>query len=143
MPPTYFLVMLILSIILCLVFPAGRILFPPYAYFGFFLIAFGIVVNLWADLIFKREKTTVRPDETPKNLVTSGPFCLSRHPMYLGMAAILLGVAIVHGVLVSFLFPLLFVVLIEIKFIPTEERNLEKAFGKHYLEYEKKVRRWI
>ena len=30
-----------------------------------------------------------------------------------------------------------------LKFIPKEEKNMEKAFGKKYLAYKKKVRRWI
>jgi protein-S-isoprenylcysteine O-methyltransferase Ste14 len=28
-------------------------------------------------------------------------------------------------------------------YIPMEERNMESAFGQQYLDYKKKVRRWI
>jgi protein-S-isoprenylcysteine O-methyltransferase Ste14 len=63
--------------------------------------------------------------------------------MYLGMAAILLGTAVVFGTLVTFTFPVLFIMIIEMFIIPDEERKLEKIFGEQYREYKKTVRRWI
>jgi protein-S-isoprenylcysteine O-methyltransferase Ste14 len=115
----------------------------PYHYIGIVLIGIGVVLNLWADALFKRHKTTVKPYENPTHFATSGPFRVSRHPMYLGMVAILLGVAIALGPLLSLLVPILFVIVMEVMFIPFEEKNLEQAFGKEYHDYKKKVRRWI
>ena len=125
------------------IIPIKKIICPPYTYFGGFLILFGVVLNIWADSLFKKRKTTLKPHKIPTFLETSGPFKISRHPMYLGMAAILFGVTIIYGTLITFLFPIAFIILIEIKFIPIEEKNMEKAFGKRYLDYKKKVRRWI
>ncbi len=142
-PPNYFLILLLLSLGLHFVLPIKRIIYPPYIYFGYLFIVFGGVLNIWADTLFKKSKTTVKPNKTPTSLETSGPFRISRHPMYLGMVAILLGVAIVHGTIITFIFPLFFAVLMEIKFIPLEEKNLEKAFDEEYRKYKKKVRRWI
>jgi protein-S-isoprenylcysteine O-methyltransferase Ste14 len=68
---------------------------------------------------------------------------MSRNPIYLGMASMLLGVAIFLGKLVSFAFPIVFVLIIEAAFIPKEERNLEKIFGERYRKYKKSVRQWI
>jgi len=59
------------------------------------------------------------------------------------MAAILLGVTVLQGTLVTFAFPVLFVMLIEFFIIPGEERNLEKIFGEQYRDYKKRVRKWI
>jgi protein-S-isoprenylcysteine O-methyltransferase Ste14 len=59
------------------------------------------------------------------------------------MAITLFGVSILTGSLVTFIFPLLFIILTEIFVIPTEEKNLERKFGKRYLEYKKQVRRWL
>jgi len=104
----------------------------------------GVVLNLWTDALFKQHKTTVKPCENPTHLAMSGPFRVSRHPMYFGTVAILLGIAIALGPLISLVVPVLFVIVMEVIFIPFEERNLEKAFGKEYLDYKKKVRRrWI
>lgn len=83
------------------------------------------------------------PYESPAVLLTTGPFRFSRNPAYLAMAAILFGSAVVMGTLVSFAFPVLFVLIIELLFIPDEERRLEEIFGGRYREYKRKVRRWI
>jgi protein-S-isoprenylcysteine O-methyltransferase Ste14 len=142
-PPTYFLIFLILSIGLHFIFPIKKIIYPPYTYFGFMLILFGVILNLWTDFLFKKGKTTVKPYENPRELLIEGPFRISRHPMYLGMTGVLLGVAVLHGTLITFLFPLSFIILAELIYIPFEEKNLEQMFGEQYLDYKKKVRRWI
>ena len=143
MPPTYFLVLLILSILFHFVFPLKKIISFPYNYIGALLILIGIVLNLWADAIFKKSKTTVKPHLMPSSFEVSGPFRISRHPMYLGMLLILLGASILSRSLITFIFPILFIIIMEIKFIPMEEKNMKKTFGKDYLEYKKRVRRWI
>lgn len=93
--------------------------------------------------MFKKHGTTVKPHESPTALVTSGPFRLSRHPTYLGMCAILLRVAMLVGSHVTFVLPVVFMIPMEGIFIPLEERNLEEIFGERYVEYRKKVRRWM
>ena len=143
LPPTYFILLLILSIGLHFIFPIKKIIFPPYTYFGWIFIIFGAVLNLWTDSLFKKNKTTVKPFEKPAELITVGPFKISRHPMYLGMTAILLGVAILHGTLITLIFPLIFIVLSETLFLSQEEKNLEETFGENYINYKNRVRRWL
>lgn len=143
LPPTYFIILLLLSIGLHFVFPIKKIIFPPYTYFGFALIIFGGVINIWTDFLLKKKRTTVKPYENPTCLITSGPFRISRNPQYLGFTAILLGVAINHGTIITFISPIVFIVLIELLFIPFEEKNLERIFGKEYIEYKNKVRQWL
>jgi hypothetical protein len=60
-PPTYFAALLFLSAALHFAYPARGVVEPPYAYLGLLLIAFGVVLNLWADSLFKKSKTTVKP----------------------------------------------------------------------------------
>ncbi|KPJ54791.1 hypothetical protein AMJ47_03540 [Parcubacteria bacterium DG_72] len=143
LPPTYFIILLLLSIGLHFVFPIKKIIFPPYTYLGFILIIFGGVINIWTDLLLKKRKTTVKPYEDPTYLITSGPFRISRNPQYLGFTAILLGIAVNHGTIITFLPTIIFVVLMELIFIPSEEKNLERIFGKEYIEYKNRVRRWL
>jgi len=142
-PPTYFAALLFLSAASHFAYPARQVVEPPYSYLGLLLIGFGVILNLWTDSLFKKRKTTVKPQETPSALLVSGPFRISRHPMYLGMAAILLGEAVFLGSLATFAFPLIFAILMEVLFMSTEEENLKKAFGKDYLDYKRRVRRWI
>ncbi len=143
MPPTYFIILLLLSAGFHFIFPVFKFIFPPYNYLGIGLIIFGIVMNLWADFLFKRKWTTVKPEEMPAVFITAGPFRLSRHPMYAGMASVLAGTAIFLGSLSPFIFPLLFIIIIEKLFIPGEEKNLGKKFGGEYFAYQKRVRRWL
>lgn len=143
LPPTFFFIFMLLSILFHFIFPIVKIVYPPYTYLGFILILFGGVINIWADLLLKKNRTTVKPYEKPTSLVTSGPYRISRNPQYLGFTAILLGVVINHGTLSMFIFPVLFVVVIEIMFIPKEEENLKKVFGEKYQNYTETVRRWI
>jgi protein-S-isoprenylcysteine O-methyltransferase Ste14 len=143
MPTNYFILLLLFSIILHFISPVVKILYPPYTYLGWGFILFGAVLNLWTDFLFKKHETTVKPHLKPSSLITSGPFSISRHPMYLGMASVLLGVTIIHGTVSGFLSPVIYVGIMEVLFIPLEEKNLNRVFGTQYTEYSQKARRWI
>lgn len=59
------------------------------------------------------------------------------------MTAMLFGSAVVMGTLITFIFTVLYILIIDTLFIPDEEQRLENIFGMEYREYKKKVRRWI
>ncbi|MBN1495106.1 isoprenylcysteine carboxylmethyltransferase family protein [Candidatus Peregrinibacteria bacterium] len=143
MPPTFFMILLIFSIVIDFVMPILKFIFSPYNYIGILFIVFGIVLNLWTDSLFKKKQTTVKPHEVPNLFIDYGPFKITRHPMYLGMFFILFGTSVFLGSISSLIFPILFVIIIESMFIFMEEKNLEKKFGDEYLNYKKRVRRWI
>jgi protein-S-isoprenylcysteine O-methyltransferase Ste14 len=143
LPPIYLFLFLLLAIGLHFIFPVKRIIRPPYIYSGIALIVFGVVFSFWAEALFKKKKTTIKPFEDPTKLEVSGPFAISRHPMYLGMAIILLGTSVLLGSLIAFISPIGFIIVMNVIFIRFEEQNLEKIFGKDYLDYKQKVRRWI
>ncbi len=143
MPPNYFMIMVVLNIILHYVFPIKKVVSLPYNYLGILLIVLGIYFNLHVYFVYKKEKNTMKPNEVPQVLITSGVFKISRNPIYLGMALILFGEAILLGSIITFLFPLLFIIMTNIWTIPLEEKNLEKKFGRKYLDYKRKVRKWI
>jgi len=143
MPTHFLLFFLILALLAHFLFPVMIVRFWWMTILGILFIGFGVVINLWTDGLFKKDKTTVKPLERPTFLETSGPFRLSRHPMYLGMLAILLGTSLLLGSLASFISPVLFLIAMELFYIPYEELNMEKVFGEAYLDYKKQVRRWI
>jgi len=139
----YFLTLLVLSVLMNFIFPVPVFLSPPFTYSGFLIIGFGFVLAFWTRSLFLRNSTTLQLSEEPTSLVTAGPFRYSRNPIYLGMASVLYGVAVLQGTLVAFAFPALFVMVIQFFIIPGEERKLENLFGETYREYKKSVRRWI
>jgi protein-S-isoprenylcysteine O-methyltransferase Ste14 len=63
--------------------------------------------------------------------------------MYLGMVALLIGVAILLGTLGAFMPVPVFAWIIQTWFVAGEERFLEQIFGEQYLAYKRAVRRWI
>ena len=80
---------------------------------------------------------------SPANPIISGPFAISRNPMYLGWFDIYCGLALLINV--PWLIVLLPVVLIYNHFldIRKEERLLTKKFSAEYPNYQKIVRRYI
>ena len=143
LPPTYFFIFLLLTIGLHFILPLMQLIYAPYRFIGILLLGIGIWLNIWADGLFKRKNTTVKPFEKSSALILEGPFRFSRHPMYLGMVIALLGMAIILGSLITFLVPIAFFVSMQIVFIRHEEKALEQTFGREYLDYKKRVRSWL
>jgi len=141
LPPGYFFIFLLLQITINYLYPVT--VYTKINYTGIVFIVFGVYINMWSDGLFKKKNMTVKPYKKPKKIEVSGPYKISRHPMYLGMAAVLFGVAVLLGNLLLIVFPILFVLVMEFMFIPYEEKNLEKCFGRKYRDYKKKVRKWI
>jgi len=142
-PPTHFYTYLIISVLLHYVFPVKQIINKPFIYAGIIFIIIGIMFNILADKIFKKQKTTVKPDQKPTSLIVHGPFRISRNPMYLGMTLFLIGAGIYLGSITSFIGVILFIAAMEFYFIPDEERMMKEAFGEDFENYKRKVRRWI
>jgi protein-S-isoprenylcysteine O-methyltransferase Ste14 len=83
---------------------------------------------------FRRAQTTVNPVAPDKatSLVTGGPHQLSRNPMYVGMAGLLLAHAVARGNWVAVLPVLGFVAVIDRVQIPAEEAAMAELFGRDY-----------
>lgn len=103
----------------------------------------GLSLVLWPARLFSLAKTTIKPFSESSSLVTTGPFRLSRNPIYVGMVIVLLGVAIRLGSLTPFAVIPFFVLFINRAFIVHEERMLLDTFGEEYEAYCRGVRRWI
>lgn len=123
--------------------PIKTLIEPPLNYLGLPLILTGVLLDVWAASLFRERQASFRLQGGAASLITDGPFGFSRNPIYLGIMAALLGLAIFLGSLVVFIYPALFFILFQFVFIPLEERRMEEAFGEEYLEYKRKVRRWL
>jgi protein-S-isoprenylcysteine O-methyltransferase Ste14 len=143
LPPAWFGLAVAAMVILHLLLPVCRIVSRPWSLLGIAPVLSGIALNLWADRQFKHARTTVKPFEESRCLITTGPFRISRHPMYLGMTALLAGLAVLLGTLTSMIVIPLFVLLMAVRFIPVEERMMEETFGDAYRSYRKRVRSWL
>ena len=88
-------------------------------------------------------KTTFIPDGTPETLISTGPFKISRNPIYLGMFMLLFGVSFLMESISALLIALLFALLINYTWVSHEEKKLAEIFGQDWIEYCSKVRRWF
>jgi protein-S-isoprenylcysteine O-methyltransferase Ste14 len=92
---------------------------------------------------FQRARTPVDPYTPSETIVTDGPYQLTRNPAYLGMALTYAGIAIVAKAPWA-LAPLpVAIAFIDRGVIAREERYLERKFGTRYVDYKRRVRRWI
>ena len=81
-------------------------------------------------------------DTPPERLVTTGPFAVSRNPMYMGHLIFLAGLALtLHSWLAAAL-GLLTMLRFDAR-IRRDEARLIARFGAPYADYLAKVRRWI
>jgi protein-S-isoprenylcysteine O-methyltransferase Ste14 len=109
------------------------------------LVLFGLALMLTGVVRFSKANTTIDPlnPEKAKQLVVDGVFCLSRNPMYLGMAMIAIAWAIYLASPWSIFGIIGFVLFINRFQITPEERAMNKLFGDQYTQYKASVRRWL
>jgi protein-S-isoprenylcysteine O-methyltransferase Ste14 len=107
--------------------------------------AAGIAVGLAGILAFRRATTTVNP-MTPGNassLVTGGIYRVTRNPMYVGVAIVLVGWAVFLASPWALVGVLAFVAYLTRFQIVPEERALASRFRDAYASYAARVRRWL
>jgi protein-S-isoprenylcysteine O-methyltransferase Ste14 len=110
---------------------------------GGILIFCGAVLTGSAVLKFKDVGTTVRPDRAARMLVITGPYKITRNPMYLGLAFVYLGIAIAGQALWALILLPVVLTIIQGWAIEPEEAFPERRFGGDYVGYKERVRRWI
>ena len=141
-PPTYFYLCIAIVVVSWLAFPGMQVVGFPESLLGLAVTALGAALTFWPWKLFMKHNTpeSFKPSTY---LVKEGPFRFSRNPMYLGMVMFLLGLAVASGNLISFISPAVFFIVMHVRFIPFEEERMKKPFGEKYLDYKKRVRRWI
>lgn len=109
------------------------------------LAAVGACLDLAGLLAFRKARTTVNPLAPQRStaMVTNGVYGLTRNPMYVGLALILLGWAVYLASPWALLGPVGFVAFITRFQIGPEERALQARFGAAYSAYCARVRRWV
>jgi len=142
-PPALLFISVLSMLAVHLCFPVTQIIPYPWNALGAAPIGLGVALNVWADRLFKRARTTVKPDREPAALVAEGPYRFSRHPMYLGMIAISAGIAALLGTVTPLIVASLFTVLLALRFVPAEEQAMERVFGEAWGRYRRRVRKWF
>jgi protein-S-isoprenylcysteine O-methyltransferase Ste14 len=110
---------------------------------GLLGIVFGIYLYLWALRRLLSRQTSALPGTRPTALETAGWYARVRHPLLLGVVLILLGEAVAAQSLVLLSYALLYWLWLNLFVARREEPDLRAAFGETYLEYCRRVPRWI
>jgi protein-S-isoprenylcysteine O-methyltransferase Ste14 len=110
---------------------------------GVAAVVVGVGVAAWGVVTYVRARTAIVPIRPARQLVVTGPYRLTRNPMYVGFTSVYVGVALwlnaawplvlLPGVLGS-----LYVLVIR-----REEQYLSIEFGDAYEAYCRRVRRFV
>jgi len=145
-PPIIYLVTIAASFLLGVFVPLPWFRRPLSGIFfavGWLMIAAFAALNIAAFRVMRRAETTVRPDRGTDHLVTDGPFSLTRNPFYLAGIIFILGIGLVSGVGWYLVLAIFAAFAVQRLAIEREENHLQARFGKSYLDYAERVRRWI
>lgn len=142
-PPLIYLVCLIIGLALDYLWPTPVL--PPAIQYGaggaltFAALAlFGLTFRE-----FSRATTSIDPRRPTTTIITTGPFRLTRNPLYASMTMLFIGVAtLIDGLwILAMVIPA--VVIVHFFVILKEEAFLEREFGDAYRRYRDAVRRWL
>jgi len=110
---------------------------------GALIFVAGIALNVGGFVTQKRAGTDPIPFNPTTRIVAHGFYRFSRNPMYLGFALCTFGLAILVDSAWMLLALPIGLVLVDRIVITREERYLERKFGDEYLNYKRRVRRWL
>jgi protein-S-isoprenylcysteine O-methyltransferase Ste14 len=99
--------------------------------------------NGWALWLFGRHRTGLLPGQETSAIIDEGPFRVSRNPLYLGLLALYVGLALLAPTVWGLLLSPAAMLLLEWGAIRPEERYLHERFGAPYDDYRRRVRRWL
>ncbi|SKB37891.1 Protein-S-isoprenylcysteine O-methyltransferase Ste14 [Parapedobacter luteus] len=127
--------------------PRSGLAIPYHTVLSGLIALFGLVIIVSAKAALRKHRTTAQPGwrslPTASVLVTTGVYNLSRNPIYLGMALLLVGWGVALANLASAIGVLIFVGFMTKCQIMPEEKVLGQRFGDEYRQYSSRVRRWI
>jgi protein-S-isoprenylcysteine O-methyltransferase Ste14 len=142
-PPLIYAGGFLAGVVLELAFPIGGL---PLAFALLAGVAGGalwLALDVSAMVLFLRSRTSVVPSKPTTALVTSGPYRISRNPMYVGMAVLYVALALALGVIWALALVPVVLLVVDRLVIAREERYLEASFGDEYRAYKLRVRRWL
>lgn len=128
-PPLFYVAGLLLGLVLELVWPIEG---PPLTVSVVLTVAgclLWLLLHGAAMLVFRRAETSMIPFKPSTTLVVSGPYRFTRNPMYVGMAALYVALAVALGLIWALILLPLVLIAVDRLVIAREEPYLERTFG--------------
>lgn len=142
-PPLCFFAFLVAGILLNSDWIEGRLANAYLTIIGGLIAVISLIYLIISALKHKAAGSNVEPWKPTTTIITDGVYKYSRNPIYVAMAVVYAGIAIVAGSWLALLFLPLCLLFIRYYVIAREEAYLEEKFGKEYLDYKARVRRWL
>ena len=106
------------------------------------VFAFGIW-NGWSLWLMRAHRTALLPGGSTQVVIDSGPFGLSRNPLYVGLVALYVGLALLWPSFWALMLVPVGTALLWWGAVRPEEIYLSAKFGSEYDDYRRRVRRWL
>ena len=106
------------------------------------ILAFA-VWNGWAIWLMARHRTALLPGGSTRTILDRGPFGVSRNPLYLGLIALDLALALLWPSMWAVVLVPVGVAALRWGAVLPEERYLSAKFGAEYDAYRDRTRRWL
>jgi protein-S-isoprenylcysteine O-methyltransferase Ste14 len=104
----------------------------------------GLTIMLYCIFKFASEgKGTLSPADPTRELVVSGLYKFSRNPMYIGVMLMLIAESLFLQSRTLWIYTFCVFLGFNLFVVLHEEPRLRKDFGESYLEYCRRVRRWL
>ena len=110
---------------------------------GVVLIACAAAIAVLAFRAMARAGTSFRTERPTTAIVTGGPFRYTRNPIYVALTLLYVGLGMAFNLVWVLLLIVPVLVVMHFGVIGREERYLEHKFGREYLRYKTRVRRWF
>ena len=108
------------------------------------LLCLGTLLLLWCVAEFYAAgRGTLAPWDPPRHLVTSGPYRISRNPMYIGVVTILAAWCILWDSRALAIYSVLFMNAVQLRVVRYEEPWAARHFGSEWDAYRHRVPRWV
>lgn len=103
----------------------------------------GLAMILAAQMRFRAAGENPVPWTPTGSIIDSGIYSVTRNPMYLGMTVALFGFGVALDSIVALVFVPLAVIIIDRQVIAREEAYLTRTLGRAYVDYCRRVPRWL
>ena len=111
---------------------------------GIAIVCLGTLLLLWCVREFYvAGRGTLAPWAPPGRLVTTGPYRVSRNPMYLAVVTILLGWSVLWSSRALLIYVLMVMAAVQLRVLAAEEPWAASKFGAEWEAYRAQVPRWI
>ena len=145
LPPLPYLLIVIAGVLLHLLWQS--INWFPDAWighaFGWPIATASGLLAIWALRTMRSAGENPSVHKPTEAIVATGPYALTRNPMYLSMTVLCFGVSLIlNNIWPVILLPIPLII-IQYGVIFREERYLERKFGGEYTRYRARVRRWL